>query len=44
MRHAKTKREDNKHLQSFHPKSKNYGMQFSINKILQTLNFELITQ
>jgi hypothetical protein len=41
---CKNKREDNEHLQSFHSKSENYGMQFTINKIWQTLNFELIAQ
>ncbi len=34
----------NKHLQSFHSKYENYGMQFTINKIWQELNFEFITQ
>jgi hypothetical protein len=44
MWHAKTKKEENKHLQSFHSKYENYGMQFTINKIWQELNFEFITQ
>jgi hypothetical protein len=44
MWHAKTKGKDNKHLQSFHSKSENYGMQFTIDKIWQALNFGLIIQ